>query len=96
MIIRSITHCGLQWPIEDDDPRRLSLDLVPRIRNILSFLLLSRDMEEFIRGAPPGWRIHRLSGPRRGQWSVSVSGNWRIAFEEPEGHIDGLYLEDYH
>lgn len=54
MIVRSITHRGLQRLIEDDDPRRLSFDLVPRIRNILSFLILSHDMEEFIGGAPPG------------------------------------------
>ena len=29
-------------------------------------------------------------------WSVSVSENWRITFEEDDGHIDRLNLEDYH
>ena len=32
----------------------------------------------FIANAPNGWPVHRLSGDRRVQWSVSVSGNWRI------------------
>ena len=32
----------------------------------------------------------------RGEWSVSVSGNWRITFEEAAGTVDRLNLEDYH
>ena len=39
---------------------------------------------------------HRLSGNRQNAWSISISGNWRIAFEEDEGCIDRLNLEDYH
>ena len=46
--------------------------------------------------APPGWRAHRLSGERQNEWSVSVSGNWRVTFEEENGCIDRLNLEDYH
>ena len=36
----------------------------------------------FVREAAPWWRVHRLSGERRNEWSVSVSANWRITFEE--------------
>ena len=36
-----------------------------------------------------GWRDHRLSGERRREWSVSVSGNWRITFEERDGTSSG-------
>jgi len=25
----------------------------------------------------PGYRLHPLKGERKGQWAVSVSGNWR-------------------
>ena len=46
--------------------------------------------------AAPGWRVHRLSGERRDEWSVSVSGNWRITFVERNGAIERLNLEDYH
>jgi len=53
-------------------------------------------MSEFIANAPRGWRIHKLSGNRLDEWSVSVSGNWRITFEEQDGFIDRLNLEDYH
>ena len=46
--------------------------------------------------AAPEWRVHRLSGERRDEWSVSVSGNWRITFVERNGAIEHLNLEDYH
>ena len=52
-------------------------------------------MERFIGEAAPGWRVHRLSGERRNEWSVSVSANWRITFEERDGTIERLNLEDY-
>jgi toxin HigB-1 len=31
--------------------------------------------------ALPGARLHPLRGARAGQWSVSISGNWRVIFE---------------
>ncbi len=67
-----------------------------RARNIMTALILAEDMEGFIAEAPPGWRIHRLGGARRGVWSVAVSGNWRITFSEEDGRMDHLNLEDYH
>ena len=53
-------------------------------------------MEEFAAFARPGWRIHQLSGERQNEWSISVSGNWRITFAERDGVIERLNLEDYH
>ena len=96
MRIRSIRHRGLRRLIERDDPRLLGGELVDRVRNVFTALMLAEHVDGFIRDAPPGWRVHRLSGDRRGQWSVSVSGNWRITFEEDSGYIDRLNLEDYH
>ena len=96
MIVRSVRHRGLRRLLEDDDARFLPHELVDRVRRILTVVILAEDMDGFIADAPPGWRVHRLSGDRRLEWSVSVSGNWRITFEEDEGHIYRLNLEDYH
>ena len=52
-------------------------------------------MDSFIANAPLGWRVHRPSGERQQVWSVSASGNWRITFEEADGSITRLNLEDY-
>lgn len=96
MIIRSVRHRGLKRLIEHDQIKGLRPDLVPRIRNILTALILTGDMGRLRASAPPGWRVHRLSGDRKGTWSISTSGNWRITFEEEDGYLDLLDLEDYH
>jgi len=69
---------------------------VDRVRKILTALILADHMGGFIADAPPRWRVHQLLGGRQGEWSVSVSGNWRITFEEDDGYIYRLNLEDYH
>ena len=96
MIIRSVRHRGLRQLLEKDSTRFLKPDLVERVRGIVTALALAETMEGFIREAAPGWRVHRLSGARRNEWSVSVSGNWRVTFEERNGAIERVNLEDYH
>ena len=96
MIVRSVRHRGLRRLLEDDTPRFLPSELADRIRRILTVLVLAENVDDFIAGAPSGWRVHRLSGDRQGEWSVSVSGNRRITFEEVDGCIERLHLEDYH
>ena len=44
----------------------------------------------------PGFRLHQLRGDRRGQWAVSVSGNWRLVFEFESGEATNVDLVDYH
>lgn len=96
MVVRSVRHKGLKRLIEDDDARGIPPDLIRRVRNVLAVLILAENWDEFIDNAPPGWRIHQLAGERKGTWSVSVSGNWRITFVETNGDIEHLDLEDYH
>ncbi len=96
MIVRSIRHRGLRQLFENDSSRLLKQDLAERVRGVLTALAMVESMEGFVREAAPGWRVHRLSGERRNEWSVSVSANWRITFEERDGAIERLNLEDYH
>jgi toxin HigB-1 len=44
----------------------------------------------------PGYRLHPLKGERKGQWAVSVSGNWRLVFAFEGGHASNVDLIDYH
>lgn len=96
MIIRSVRHRGLKRLIEDNQTKGLRPDMVNRVRIILTALIVAEDIKMFREGAPPGWRVHQLSGDRKGTWSISTSGNWRITFEEENGYLDLLDLEDYH
>jgi len=92
MRIRTARHRGLKRFIEDDDDRGIRRDLVNRVRRILTAL----QSVEHIKGleGPPGWHIHQLTGDRSETWSISVSGNWRLTFDDDEIH--DLDLEDYH
>ena len=95
-IVRSIRHRGLRQLYEAGSPRLLKQGLAERVRGILAALAMAETMEGFTREAASGWRVLRLTGARRNAWSVSVSRNWRITFEERDGGIERLNLEDYH
>ena len=94
MDIKSVRHKGLKRLIEDDDERGVRGDLIARVRNVLTALIAAKDMDA-VEG-PPGWRIHQLSGDREDEWSISVSGNWRLTFLIDQGQVADLDLEDYH
>jgi len=72
----------------------VKLSLVARVRRVLFALAAAPDMDTL--NGPPGWRIHQLTGDRAGDWSISVSGNWRLTFKIEDGAIIDLNLEDYH
>ena len=94
MDIVSISHRGLRDYFSSGQTKGLKQDLIPRLRSILFALQAAADMD-MLEG-PPGWRIHQLKGDRDGDWSISVSGNWRLTFRIEEGAIVDLNLEDYH
>lgn len=56
---------------------------------------IAEGLQDFNANSPSGWRVHRLSGYRDDEWSVSVSGNWRLTFVAAGGRIHRLNLEDY-
>lgn len=94
MRIRTVRHRGLKHFIEDDEERGIRLDLVNRVRRILTALLSVENVEGL--EGPPGWPIHQLTGDPPGTRGISVSGNWRITFEIDNDEIHSLDLEYYH
>lgn len=44
----------------------------------------------------PGWRLHELKGARKGFFSLSVSGNWRVIFCFDNQDIELVDYLDYH
>ena len=46
--------------------------------------------------SPPGNRLERLKGDRKGQWSIRINRQWRICFHwTAEGPTD-VEIVDYH
>jgi proteic killer suppression protein len=98
MLIRSVRHSGLRRFIADDDASGLPANFVEKIRNILSFLQDMNSLDELKR--MPMWRVHPLTGDRKGSWSLTVTRNWRITFRVVKGlngnEIADLDYADYH
>lgn len=94
MKIRSFRHKGLRRLYEGDDASGVPPATVPKLRNMLAFMDAMRTTAE-LRDLPR-WGAHRLTGNRKGTWSLSVTRNWRLTFEEHENELELLDLEDYH
>lgn len=45
---------------------------------------------------PPANRLERLSGDRRGQYSIRVNDQWRLCFAWRDGEAFEVELTDYH
>ena len=45
---------------------------------------------------PPGNRLEKLSGDRRGQWSIRINDQWRICFEWSGTNATNVEICDYH
>ena len=92
-MVGRIRHRGLRRLYEGGDVRGLNAEHAPRLRLILAALDAAeapRDMDI------AGWRLHPLKGARKGEWSVWVSGNWRVTFCFEGNSATDVNYEDYH
>ena len=92
-MIRSFQHRGLKVFHESSNGKLLNPSHLKRIKHLLDVLDAIREVEGL---NYPGNRLHQLKGNRKGTWSVSVSGNWRLTFRFIEGDAYDVNLEDYH
>ena len=93
-MIRSFRHKGLERLYGRGDRRGVPVELAGKVSRILNVMNTAEKISEL--GLFPGWRLHRLRGGLKGYWSISVSGNWRIAFRFERGDIHGVDFIDYH
>lgn len=96
MKIRNIIHKGLRRLVDHDDASGVQPVVVLKLRKIISFLQ-DMEVEDELRVAP-SWKAHQLSGDRKGDWSLSVTRNWRLTFRIDGQAIEIIDLdyEDYH
>ncbi|RMG42900.1 MAG: type II toxin-antitoxin system RelE/ParE family toxin [Candidatus Dadabacteria bacterium] len=45
---------------------------------------------------PPGNRLERLKGARKGQYSIRINDRWRICFRWADGNSYDVEIVDYH
>ena len=92
-MIRTFRHKGLKQLFETGRSRAVSADLHRRLLRQLDLLNRAAQVSDM---NLPGYRLHELKGDRKGTWSVTVSGNWRLTFTFEEGDAFDVDLEDYH
>lgn len=92
-MIRSFRHKGLAQLSRLGKARYIRPDLVARLLDVLSLLEVATHPRAL---DLPGLRLHRLRGDRDGQWSVTVSANWRVVFRFEDGDVHDVDLVDYH
>jgi proteic killer suppression protein len=95
MLIDSIRHKALRNFAETRSTKGLPSGALDRLRNILAYLAAMDSEEEM--HLPPNFGAHRLTGDRKGEWSLTVTRNWRMTFRvNAAGVIEDMDLEDYH
>ena len=45
---------------------------------------------------PPGNKLERLRGDKKGRYSIRINDQWRICFEWQSGNASEVTIEDYH
>ena len=96
MKIRNFAHKGLQRLYTEGSAKGVPPDTVDKLRKMLGYLDNMEDPEEL--RALTAWKVHTLTGDRKGTWSLSVTRNRRLTFriDSAEREICDVNLEDYH
>ena len=92
-MIKSFRHKGIERFFRQGDLRGINAKQGPRIRRLLDLIEQAASVEQL---DIPGMYLHPLKGDRKGEWAMSVSGNWRVAFRFVGEDATDLNLEDYH
>jgi len=92
-MIRSIKYRGLRRLYEQGDSSGIGANMRNRVERILFVLDQAENLDDL---DLPGYRLHPLTGDRKGIWSIRVTGNWRITFAFTDGDVFDVDLEDYH
>jgi proteic killer suppression protein len=95
MQIESIRHKALRRFAETGQSKGLPAGSIDRLQRMLAYIDAIEAVEEL--QVPPNFGAHSLKGDRKGEWSLTVTKNWRMTFRINEaGAIEDMDLEDYH
>ena len=92
-MIKSFKHKGLEKFYESGSTKGIQENHAKKLRLQLAALDTAQSVEDM---DIPGYRLHQLTGDRKGTWTITVNANWRLTFEFEEGNVYILSYEDYH
>ncbi len=74
--------------------RKLPQDIQRVARRKLEILDAAEVLQDL--RIPPSNRLEKLSGDRKGQYSIRINDQWRICFEWRRGDAYNVEIADYH
>jgi toxin HigB-1 len=94
--IRNFVHKGLKRLYAQDIAKGVPADTADKLRKMFAYLDNMDDPEEL--RMLTAWKVHTLTGDRKGTWSMSVTRNRRLTFyiDLAERELCDVNLEDYH
>ncbi len=92
-MIKTFKHKGLQKIFEKGSKAGIQAKHADRLALMLSRL---DDAENIVDINFPGSGLHPLTGNRKGQWALRVSGNWRLVFRMGNAEVYEVDYIDYH
>lgn len=92
-MIKSFRHKGLETFFYTGSKKGIRPEHADRLERILDRLNSAGNIKDM---NYPGSYLHQLSGDKKGQYAVKLSGNWRVFFEFIEGEAYVVDYDDYH
>lgn len=74
--------------------RRFPPSIIRPAQRKLAILNAAQSVQDL--RVPPGNRLERLAGDRRGQHSIRINDQWRICFTWSKGNAYDVEITDYH
>lgn len=93
-MIRSFRDRETQKLFERQRSRKLPRE-IERVARRRLLVVDAADKLEDLR-IPPGNRLEKLAGRRRGQYSIRINDRWRICFRWQRGDAFDVEIVDYH
>jgi proteic killer suppression protein len=92
-LIKSWKHKGLQEFFESENHQGVQYKHVRRLKMQLSLLhaaVAATDLNL------PGYKFHPLIGDKKGLYSITINGNWRLTFGFEGENATEVNYQDYH
>jgi proteic killer suppression protein len=74
--------------------RKLPMDIQQTALRKLRMINNARDLQDL--ELPPGNRLEKLKGDRKGQHSIRIKDQWRVCFIWKHGDAYNVEIADYH
>ena len=92
-MIKSFKHKGLELFFYSGKKKGIRPEHASKLARILDRLNAADDIRDM---NYPGSFLHKLTGNLKEQYSVRVSGNWRVFFKFIDGDAYIVDYDDYH